>query len=61
MKVHTILDDKFTEYFGVVETEVVQALEDFDLEYELDDVQKWYNGYLFGDKKYTILGQLSIF
>ena len=51
LKVHTILDDKFTEYFGVVETEVVQALEDFDLEYELDDVQKWYNGYLFGDKK----------
>ena len=51
LKVHTILDDKFTEYFGVAETEVVQALEDFDLEYELDDVQKWYNGYLFGDKK----------
>ena len=51
LKVHTILDDKFTEYFGVVETEVVQALEDFNLEYELDDVQKWYNGYLFGDKK----------
>ena len=51
LKVHTILDDKFTEYFGVVETEVVQALEDFDLEYELDDVQKWYTGYLFGDKK----------
>ena len=51
LKVHTILDDKFTEYFGVVETEVVQALEDFDLEYELDDVKKWYNGYLFGDKK----------
>ena len=51
LKVHTILDDKFTEYFGVVETEVVQALEDFELEYELNDVQKWYNGYLFGDKK----------
>ena len=61
LKVHTILDDKFTEYFGVVETEVIQALEDFELEYELNDVQKWYNGYLFGDKKYTILGQLSIF
>ncbi len=51
LKVHTILDDKFTEYFGVVETEVIQALEDFELEYELNDVQKWYNGYLFGDKK----------
>ena len=51
LKVHTILDDKFTEYFGVVETEVIQALEDFELEYELNDVQKWYNGYLSGDKK----------
>jgi len=29
----------------------IQAVKDFDLEYELEDVQKWYNGYLFGDTK----------
>ena len=51
LEVHTILDDEFTEYFGIVEDEVEKALEDFDLEYELKDVQKWYNGYLFGNRK----------
>ena len=51
LEVHTILDDEFTEYFGIMEDEVEEALKDFDLEYELEDVQKWYNGYLFGDTK----------
>ena len=51
LEVHTILDDEFTEYFGIMENEVEKSLEDFDLEYELNDVQKWYNGYLFGEKK----------
>ena len=51
LEVHTILDSEFTEYFGVMENEVEDALKDFGLEYELEDVQKWYNGYLFGDTK----------
>ena len=51
LEVHTILDDEFTEYFGIMEDEVEKALEDFGLEYELKDVQKWYNGYLFGNRK----------
>ena len=51
LEVHTILDSEFTEYFGIMEDEVEEALKDFSLEYELEDVQKWYNGYLFGDTK----------
>jgi len=51
LEVHTILDSEFTEYFGIIEDEVEEALKDFNLEYELEDVQKWYNGYLFGDTK----------
>ena len=51
LEVHTILDSEFTEYFGIMEDEVEDALKDFNLEYELEDVQKWYNGYLFGDTK----------
>ena len=51
LEVHTILDSEFTEYFGIMEDEVEEALKDFNLEYELKDVQKWYNGYLFGDSK----------
>ena len=51
IKVHSILNKRFTEYFGILETEVKEALKDFGLEYDLLDVQKWYNGYLFGDTK----------
>ena len=51
LEVHTILDNEFTEYFGIMENEVEKSLRNFDLEYELNDVQKWYNGYLFGEKK----------
>ena len=51
LEVHTILDSEFTEYFGIIENEVEESLKDFDLEYELRDVQRWYNGYLFGDTK----------
>ena len=51
LEVHTILDSEFTEYFGIMEDEVENALKDFSLEYDLEDVQKWYNGYLFGDTK----------
>ena len=49
IKVHSILNKRFTEYFGVLENEVEKALKDFGLEYNLKDVQKWYNGYLFGN------------
>ena len=49
LEVHSILNKRFTEYFGVLENEVEKALKDFGLEYNLKDVQKWYNGYLFGN------------
>ncbi|WP_455046059.1 AAA family ATPase [Leptotrichia trevisanii] len=51
LQVYTILDNRFTEYFGIMEDEVDNAVKDFNLEYELKDVQKWYNGYLFGNLK----------
>ena len=51
IKVHSILNKRFTEYFGILENEVEDALKDFGMEYDLLDVQKWYNGYLFGDTK----------
>ena len=51
LKVYTILDNRFTEYFGIMEAEVGQALKDFNLEVEMEDMQRWYNGYLFGDAR----------
>lgn len=49
LMVHTILDKKYNTYFGLLESEVEKALEDFQIEYKLQDVKAWYNGYKFGD------------
>lgn len=48
--VSTILDNDF-QYFGLKEKEVEKMLRDYGLEYELEEVKKWYNGYQFGSEK----------
>ncbi len=47
--VSTILDNNFN-YFGLTEAEVEEALKYYELDYELEEIKKWYNGYKFGDK-----------
>ena len=47
--VSTILDNNFN-YFGLTEIEVEEALKYYELDYELEEIKKWYNGYKFGDK-----------
>ncbi|MGL4946797.1 MAG: AAA family ATPase [Cetobacterium sp.] len=47
LTVSTILDNKY-EHFGLTENEVKSALKYYELDYELKDVKKWYNGYKFG-------------
>ncbi|MGL6098868.1 MAG: AAA family ATPase, partial [Fusobacteriaceae bacterium] len=47
--VFTILDNNFN-YFGLTETEVESALKYYELDYELEEIKKWYNGYKFGNK-----------
>ncbi|MGL5311903.1 MAG: AAA family ATPase [Peptostreptococcaceae bacterium] len=49
LTVSTILDNKY-EYFGLIENEVEEALKYYELDYELEEVKKWYNGYKFGDR-----------
>ncbi|MGL5354955.1 MAG: AAA family ATPase [Cetobacterium sp.] len=47
--VFTILDNNF-DYFGLTESEVKAALKYYELDYELEEIKKWYNGYKFGNK-----------
>ncbi|MGL5933582.1 MAG: AAA family ATPase [Cetobacterium sp.] len=47
--VSTILDSDFN-YFGLTVEEVEEALKYYELDYELEDVKRWYNGYTFGEK-----------
>lgn len=48
VKVNSILEDDFAEYFGITEKEVEESLIEYGLEERLPEVQKWYNGYIFG-------------
>jgi hypothetical protein len=48
--VYTLLSQKFSDSFGFTEEEVKTMLEDFQLVDMNDQVQMWYNGYLFGGK-----------
>ena len=49
LKVNTILNKNYEEYFGLLENEVEKMLHDYSIEYKLEDVKTWYNGYRFGD------------
>lgn len=48
VKVNSILEEDFAEYFGITEKEVEKSLIEYGLEERLPEVQKWYNGYIFG-------------
>lgn len=48
IRVNTILESDFSQYFGLTEREVENSLVEYGLEARLDEVQKWYNGYIFG-------------
>ena len=48
VKVNTVTSNNFSEYFGLLENEVIEILDYYKLNYKMEEVQKWYNGYLFG-------------
>ena len=55
---YTILNSQYSEYFGLLENEVENALLNYNIEYKLDEVKSWYDGYNFGTKE--IYNPLSI-
>ena len=48
---YNILENRFETFFGLSEEEVEEALKYFELEYEIEEVKKWYDGYKFGEKE----------
>jgi len=46
---NTIIDYHFEDCFGFTEKETEEVLKYFDLEYDINDVKSWYNGYIFGE------------
>jgi len=51
LKVYSILEKKYSEFFGFTEEEVKRALQYFNIEEELTNVKYWYNGYKFGNSE----------
>lgn len=49
MKVHTISDVRYDEYFGFTNADVDRLLEFYDLSSYKDIIRAWYDGYRFGD------------
>ena len=47
LQVYNIFEEKFSEYYGLTEEEVLEGLKYYDLEYEINDVKDWYDGYQF--------------
>ena len=51
LKVDTILNKKYSEYFGLLESEVIEMLDYFGMKYKIEEVKEWYNGYIFGESE----------
>ena len=49
LKVNSIFSEKYSEYYGMTEEEVLEGLKYYNLEYEINDVRDWYDGYQFGN------------
>lgn len=49
LKVDTITDTRYDEYFGFTEADVKKLLADYGMEYALEDMRAWYDGYHFGN------------
>lgn len=48
LNVISVISDSFADCFGFTKAEVSELLSYYELEDRLGDVQKWYDGYLFG-------------
>ena len=51
LQVSSIFDKNFSESYGLTESEVLKAVKYYDMEYEMDDIREWYDGYQFGNSE----------
>ena len=50
-KVYTILDDEFSDDFGITEEEMEKIYKDFDIQDKKEEIKKWYDGYKIGNRE----------
>ena len=49
LKIISILDERYDEYFGFTDDEVKKICEDYEMKQKDEIVREWYNGYIFGN------------
>lgn len=49
LKVLSVTDERFDEYFGFTDTEVREMLKYYEIESHYEEIKSWYDGYQFGD------------
>lgn len=49
LKIISILDDRYAEYFGFTDDEVKKTCEYYNMTEKYEDIKEWYNGYIFGE------------
>ena len=47
-KVFTVLDDEFSEDFGITSEEINKVIKDFNVEDDEEEIKRWYDGYKIG-------------
>ena len=50
LTVHSIMDEKYSEYFGFTADEVREMAEYYEVADKYDDICEWYDGYRFGNE-----------
>ena len=50
LTVHSIMDEKYSEYFGFTADEVREMAEYYEVADKYDNICEWYNGYRFGNE-----------
>ena len=50
-KVYTVLDDEFSDDFGITEKEMDKIIQDFKVQNQKEEIKKWYDGYTIGNTK----------
>jgi hypothetical protein len=51
LRVFTVLDNEFSEYFGFTESEVKKLADIYGASDKIEEISAWYNGYKFGESK----------
>ena len=47
--VYTVLDNEFSDDFGITEKEMDKIIDDFEIQDQKEEIKKWYDGYTIGN------------